>query len=456
MADDPVKTPRKKTDRKMFVWVAVIGMLMLVVYLFASQGSDLGQSEVDAERARQAKAAQAELYSAKVANPVAATQQQVADAEAEKAKKEAAERAERLKEQNKALSDVILPPGDDDMVLPPPSSPALSDARLSGLEAAAGAVGDKPDADSGDAPVHGSFVVFQAEDKKKSSGPLGPLAVDHAEGGANANASAQDDPSKIEDPQVRQAYQQVAAAQKQRDDLLKLAQAKAQESGTPGAEGNQAWLYQNRNEKVDLATSKVAQRSDARYWLAPGTVIQAVVQNAVDTSLPGVLTARVTQAVYDSRYGRYLVIPAGSVIKGSYNTSVADGQRRVMLGFDTLITPSGGMVDLGSLSGSDGLGRAGMPGKLHTRFWPRMGIATLLAIEAVGMDRLNNKQQIVSPTGATGSQAMSSGGEIISSFANEEIKRRAATGPYITAEPGAVMSLTLTEGVEIPPLANTR
>jgi type IV secretion system protein VirB10 len=114
------------------------------------------------------------------------------------------------------------------------------------------------------------------------------------------------------------------------------------------------------------------------------------------------------------------------------------------------------MVDLGSLSGSDGLGRAGMPGKLHTRFWPRMGIATLLAIEAVGMDRLNNKQQIVSPTGATGSQAMSSGGEIISSFANEEIKRRAATGPYITAEPGAVMSLTLTEGVEIPPLANTR
>lgn len=455
MADDPVKAPRKKTDRKMFVWVAVVGMLMLVVYLFASQGPDLGQSEVDAERARQEKVAQAELYSAKVANPVAATQQQVADAEAEKAKKEAAERAERLKEQ-KALSDAILPPGDDDMVLPPPSSPALNDARLSGLEAAAGAVGDKPDAGSDDAPSRGSFVVFQAEDKKKSSGPLGALAVDHAEGGPNASASAQDDPSKIEDPQVRQAYQQVAAAQKQREDLLKLAQAKAQESGSPGAEGNQAWLYQNRNEKVDLATSKVAQRSDARYWLAPGTVIQAVMQNAVDTSLPGVLTARVTQAVYDSRYGRYLVIPAGSVIKGSYNTSVADGQRRVMVGFDTLITPSGGMVDLGSLSGSDGLGRAGVPGKLHTRFLPRLGIATLLAIEAVGMDRLNNKQQIVSPTGATGSQAMSSGGEIISSFANEEIKRRAATGPYITAKPGAVMSLTLTEGVEIPPLANTR
>ncbi|RGA36256.1 conjugal transfer protein TrbI, partial [Klebsiella pneumoniae] len=73
--------------------------------------------------------------------------------------------------------------------------------------------------------------------------------------------------------------------------------------------------------------------------------------------------------IYDSRYGRYLVIPAGSTLQGKYNSSVQEGQDRVLMVFDTLVTPAGGMVPLGNMSAADALGRAGLEGDLHTHFF---------------------------------------------------------------------------------------
>lgn len=447
MAEKPAKQgPRVKTDRKMIVWIAVIGMFGLIAWLFLSQGSDLGQGKIDAKIAEQKAAETAKLYDTRVANPKAATEQQLRDAQDAVAKEKADKRA-----QADALAAKLAPPTSSDVGPLPPPQAGFDDAQLDRLDAAAGAIGGPENKDAGKASA--SFVMFEAD--PKSSGHMTDALKIAPTPASSAGRITDKDIENANDPQMKAAYEHLQDLQNKQAAYEKLAAQQAGQTSAPGGEGNEAWLYRNQNDKVRLADSKTAVRTAALYWLAPGTIIHGVIQNAIDTSLPGSLTARVTQPVYDSRYGRYLVIPAGSVIKGNYNTSVADGQKRVMLGFDTLITPSGGMVDLGNLSGQDNLGRGGVPGKLHTRFWSRAGIASLLALEAVGMSRLDN-QQVVTPLGGSGSSPNSAGAQVISSFANEEMRRRFAAGPYITAQPGAVMTLTLAEGVEIPPIANAR
>jgi type IV secretory pathway VirB10-like protein len=113
-------------------------------------------------------------------------------------------------------------------------------------------------------------------------------------------------------------------------------------------------------------------------------------------------------------------------------------------------------VALGNMSAGDALGRAGIAGTLHTHFFQRMGIATLMAFEAVGMDRLSKQTQVVAGTGVSGPPPVSSGGQIIVDAANEEIKQQFALGPNITIPEGAPMTIITTGGIEIPPIANAR
>ncbi|NEI53314.1 conjugal transfer protein TrbI, partial [Rhizobium leguminosarum] len=136
----------------------------------------------------------------------------------------------------------------------------------------------------------------------------------------------------------------------------------ASKSAAAGLDANSKWLFATQSAEVKPAAAIIAQQAKGLYWLAPGTAISAVLLNAVDTKLPGQLVARVTQNIYDSRYGRYLVIPAGSTLQGKYNSSVQEGQDRVLMVFDTLVTPAGGMVPLGNMSAADALGRAGLEG----------------------------------------------------------------------------------------------
>lgn len=474
----PTKTLRKKTDRRMVVWVAVIGMIALVVYLFASQGSDLGQSKVTAKKKQKEDAALAERYQAKINDPHAATEASMAEAQQQVEKKRqaaadsaaAASMPARTSSVNRVSSAQIAPPDDG---FPPPASDG-SDEQFRRLAKGArdvnsttnGGSSDGTNTSGGNGSSSGArpgFVMFEAPVAKDKADNLhDALKIDNSNGaapGVNSQAPVtQSDIDNATDPQMKAAYQRLADAQKRQASMDKLLTGQAEQVNKPNGESNSDWLYRAQNEKVELSKPTVAQRTDALYWLAPGTIVHGIILNAIDTRLPGNITIRVTEPVYDSRYGRYMVIPAGSTLMGSYNDNVADGQHRAMLGITTLVTPSGGMVNLGSLPGADYIGTSGVEGKLHTHFAQRMGIATLFAIEAVGMDRLNRPQTVLSPygSGQSSQQGITSGAQIIVDAGNEEIKRRSNVGPNITVKPGALMSITLQTGIEIPPIANAR
>src|SRR3546814_20037510 len=60
-----------------------------------------------------------------------------------------------------------------------------------------------------------------------------------------------------------------------------------------------------------------------------GTVIAGALVTGIKSDLPGDVIGTVTEPVYDTATGKFLLIPQGSRILGRYNSQVSYGQSRV-------------------------------------------------------------------------------------------------------------------------------
>ena len=89
------------------------------------------------------------------------------------------------------------------------------------------------------------------------------------------------------------------------------------------------------------------------YIVQAGTVIPAALITGIRSDLPGQITAQVTEAVYDSPTGQYLLIPQGAKLIGQYDSSVAFGQSRILLVWTRLIMPDGTSIVLERQPGAD-------------------------------------------------------------------------------------------------------
>ena len=64
--------------------------------------------------------------------------------------------------------------------------------------------------------------------------------------------------------------------------------------------------------------------------------------------------------VYDTATGRYVLIPQGSRLIGSYSSVVAYGQDGVQAVWDRIIFPDGSSINLSGMIGQDAKGEAGL------------------------------------------------------------------------------------------------
>lgn len=139
---------------------------------------------------------------------------------------------------------------------------------------------------------------------------------------------------------------------------------------------------QTKNTLVETAEAiKIPHQSET---IAQGTLISGVLQTAINSDLPGMLKANVSEDVY-SINGKNKLIPKGSILIGTYNSGILMGQKRVLVMWTRLIRPDGIYVMLGS-PGTDSLGRSGLGADvLDTHFWERFGEASLLSIIGTGI-----------------------------------------------------------------------
>lgn len=67
------------------------------------------------------------------------------------------------------------------------------------------------------------------------------------------------------------------------------------------------------------------------WTLHAGSIIAASLITGLDSDLPGLVTAQVTQNVHDSVTGQTVLIPQGSRLVGRYDSVVAFGQSRALV-----------------------------------------------------------------------------------------------------------------------------
>lgn len=119
------------------------------------------------------------------------------------------------------------------------------------------------------------------------------------------------------------------------------------------------------------------------YLLSAGSMISASLITGLRSDLPGMVTAQVTEGVYDSPTGRILLVPQGARLVGRYDSVVAFGQKRALVVWQRIIQPDGSSVSLDNMPATDPSGYAGLQDKVDFHTWQLLkgvAISTLLGI----------------------------------------------------------------------------
>jgi type IV secretion system protein VirB10 len=125
-------------------------------------------------------------------------------------------------------------------------------------------------------------------------------------------------------------------------------------------------------------TVRAEQLADPSRTIVQGTILEGVLETAINTDLPGAIRAVLTEDVvsYD---GSTTLLPRGTRLIGTYSSNVKIAQRRALIAWNRAVTPAGTSVALGGI-GADALGRSGQTGHVDTHFWERFGSAALISI----------------------------------------------------------------------------
>jgi len=154
------------------------------------------------------------------------------------------------------------------------------------------------------------------------------------------------------------------------------ADAKGATAATSEDDPNRRFLASVSTAGVDVAHATKNERIDA--LVAQGTLIRGVLETSVQSDLPGMVRAVVTENVW-SFDGRRILIASGSRLVGEYKSGIAQGQTRVFIVWTRLLRSDGVSVQLGS-NGADELGRAGNAGFVDNHYVERFGSAILLSV----------------------------------------------------------------------------
>lgn len=171
-------------------------------------------------------------------------------------------------------------------------------------------------------------------------------------------------------------------------ELLALA---AMPQGTPSAFGaadpnlqDRKLAFAGETAAADIYNEYGVQDAVSPYQVMAGTLIPASLVTGINSDLPGTIVAQVTQPVYDTVTGQYLLIPQGSRLIGRYQSEVSFGQDRALVTWDRIIFPDGSSIVI-SAPGADAQGYAGLSDRTD-HHWDRVfaaaGLATILGIGA--------------------------------------------------------------------------
>ncbi len=152
--------------------------------------------------------------------------------------------------------------------------------------------------------------------------------------------------------------------------------AKKEQQSDEGSEGSSALAKELTPARLKGSRAGVMQNMS--MTIAKGTMIPCGTSTELDTTVPGMVSCRVTRDVY-SLDGLVKLIDKGAFVTGQMNGGLKNGQARVFVLWERVVNPDGTFVNLDS-AGTNSLGSSGVPGQVDSHFWDRFEGAVFISV----------------------------------------------------------------------------
>lgn len=113
------------------------------------------------------------------------------------------------------------------------------------------------------------------------------------------------------------------------------------------------------------------------YEIKAGWDIPAVLEQTINSDLPGDIRALVRENVYDTASGRWLLIPQGARLLGVYNSRIAYGQNAIQAVWNRIIFPDASSINLEAMIGQDIQGASGFRDDVDNHYRRLVGFGLL-------------------------------------------------------------------------------
>lgn len=174
------------------------------------------------------------------------------------------------------------------------------------------------------------------------------------------------------------------------------------------------------------------------FELRAGAVVPGVMISGVKSMLPGQIIGQVSQNVYDTATGKYLLIPQGTRLVGVYSNDVAYGQDSLLIAWQRLVFPDGKALDIGSMPGADSAGFAGFRDQTDNHYARIFGSALLMSGVTAGVAYSQIQNQGAGPfSQPTAGSVMSAAlGQELGQVTAQMIAKNLNIAPTLTIRPG--------------------
>jgi len=203
--------------------------------------------------------------------------------------------------------------------------------------------------------------------------------------------------------------------------------------------------FLNTTRQQDGANPHLLSEPVSPNMLMAGSIISASLITGINSDLPGLVTAQVTERVFDSMTGAILLIPQGTRLIGSYDSVIAFGQKRALVAWQRLIFPDGSALAIDNIPGTDPSGKAGLVDRVNGH--------GLLLLKGAAISTLLG----VGPSLAVGGKSeleqaiLQSAEQNVSRAGDQLVSRNLQIQPNITIRPGAPVRLIVHRDLILKP-----
>lgn len=216
-----------------------------------------------------------------------------------------------------------------------------------------------------------------------------------------------------------------------------------------GQRGKEDFFNSDLKELGYLPNRVVPQQSP--YELKRGSVIPATLVTGINSDLPGRITAQVSQNVYDSATGHYLLVPQGTKLFGRYDSKVSFGQSRALVVWTDIIFPNGSTLQIGGMAGTDAQGYGGFRDKVDRKWFQTFGSAILIAVIGAGVDMaIPQDRNAFGSSNSAEDAARRNFAETFGRTADRTIQRNMDVQPTLKIRPGYKFNVLVDQDVIFP------